>query len=397
MNRLEFNEVLRSVGINNSPLTTTVKCGFEEVRFWHNIAIYFGSSDCAIVKGKVPLEVANIIYQKYPNNPYEIRVNGGRSDLEPNEHAIDDKYKTDIQEYMDQSLDDYEYLEKCKKARKNLLRRINENKYIDTYHIDTKEGLVILLLEMKDYFARKQGLVETEVQKFNELMATINSRILQKVNPYISTYQWMQTDQENSESFLKTVEVTTKTPFGKEFRNVIDKFDSVINPFINMDVDLDDAINYLSKVNISANTYNIEQETYRENCCELHITEISSKNKVSYYRRHNGFSYQLTYTLGDQQYLEVLHYYSTSGEHKDRGEGIYINYFGDNIPQEIDVRYNIPQGVVGKTCGERIPITLEQKEWIYEELLKAINLASSVTIENMKKRGYSKQATQKKQ
>lgn len=397
MNRLEFNEVMRTVGINNPLLTTTVKYGSsEEIYFWQNLAIYFGRS-CAIVKGKIPLEVANIIYEKYPNNPYGIRIDGGCSDWNPNELCIDDKYKKDIQEYMEQNLDDYEYLEKCKEARKNLSHRVNENKYIDTYHIDTKEGFVILLIEMKDYFSRKQGLVETEVQRFDELMAIINSRILKKVNPYISTYQWMQTDPENSEIFLKTVENGRKTSFGKEFRDAIDKFDKVVNPFINEEVNLDEMINYLSKVNISSEVYNSEDGMQRENCCQVHITDIASKNKVSYYRRPDGFSYLLMYTLGDQQYLDVLHYYSTRGEEKDRGEVIYINYFGDNIPQEIDVRYNITQGIVGKTCGEKKSITLEQKKWIYDELLKAINLASTITIDNMQKKGYSKQLTQNDQ
>lgn len=398
MNRLEFNEVMKNVGINN-PLTTTtgIYNSSEEVHYWQNIAIYFGGSYFTVVKGKIPLEVANIIYEKYPNNPYEIRVDGGCSDWNPNERCIDDKYKKDIQEYVEQNLNDEEYLEKCKKARKNLSRRVNENKYIGTYNIDTKEGLVILLLEMKDYFARKQGLVETEVKRFDELMATINSRILKKVNPYISTYEWMKSDSKNSEIFLRTVENDRKTSFGKQFRNAIDKFDKVVNPYINEKIDLDEMINYLSKVNISSDVYNFENGMQRENCCQIHITDIASKNKVSYYRRPDGFSYQLMYTLGNQQYLSVLHYYSTRVEQDDIGEVIYINYFGDNIPQEIDVRYNITHGVVGKTYGEKSSITLEQKEWIYDELLKAINLASTITIDNMKKRGYSKQLTQNDQ
>lgn len=398
MNRLEFNEVMRAVEINN-PLSTTIgRYGtIEKVHYWQNIAIHFGGSYYTIISGKFPLEVANIIYEKYPSNPYEIRVNGGSNAWNPNEHATDDIYKKELQEYIEQELDVDEYSAKCRKAHENLLCRTNENKYIDTYHIDTKEGLVILLLEMKDYFARKQGLAETEVQRFNEIMATINSEILKKVNPSISAYEWMKVDSKNSESFFETIENGKKTSFGKEFRNAIDKFDKVVNPFINEEIDLDEAINYLSKVNISANRYNSERGMRRKNCCQVHITEISSKNKVSYYRSPDGFSYQLLYTFGEEQYLSVLHYYSTSGEKKDRGEEIYINYFGDNVPQKIDIRYNITQGVVGKTYGEKTPITPEQKEWIYDELLKAIDLASTITLNNMQKKGYSKQLIQNNQ
>ncbi len=34
----------------------------EQVYYWQDIAIYFDGSYYAIVEGKVPLEVANIIY-----------------------------------------------------------------------------------------------------------------------------------------------------------------------------------------------------------------------------------------------------------------------------------------------------------------------------------------------
>ena len=72
MNRLEFNEVLKTLGINNPLINTKGRCGeSEQVHFWQNIAIYFGGSYYTAVRGKVPLEVANIIYQKYPNNPYK--------------------------------------------------------------------------------------------------------------------------------------------------------------------------------------------------------------------------------------------------------------------------------------------------------------------------------------
>lgn len=181
MKRLEFNEVLNAVGIYN-PLTTMTG-GYgngEEVHIWQNLAIYFGGSYYAVVDGKVPLEVANIIYAKYPNNPYGIRINGGESDWDPREYARDDQYRREIQTYAEQYLDADQFLANCRRSRRNLLRRKNENKYIATYHVDTKEGLLILLLEMKDYFARKQGLPETEVKRFGELMAKINFEIFNK-------------------------------------------------------------------------------------------------------------------------------------------------------------------------------------------------------------------------
>lgn len=358
MNRLEFNEVMKAVEIDNPLSTTTGRYGSsEQVHFWQNVAINFGGSYYTVVHGKIPLEVANIIYEKYPNNPYEIRVDGGCSDWDPKKWTRD-------------------------------------GKYLETYHIDTKEGLTIFLTEMKDYFARKNNLPETEVQRYDELMSTINSEILKKVNPAISAYEWMKADEENGKKFFDTVSKGNQTSFGKMFRQAIDEFDKTVNPYADSDVELDDIGNYIKKVKINAASYDSVDGMRRKNCCEVHIEDIDSKNKVSYYRSPDGFSYQLMCTLGESQYFTVLHYFSTRGEREnDKGEEIYINYFGDNVPQEIDLRYNITHNVAGATYKEKTPITPEQKEFVYDELLKATELASSITLSNMKKQENVKKLT----
>lgn len=110
MNRLEFDEVMKVMEINNLLSITTGENNVGE-----KIDIYFGDGYYAIVKGKIPLEVANLIYEKYPNNIYQIRIGSGYSDLNPNEQAIDDKYKKDIQKYIEQNLDADKYLINYKK------------------------------------------------------------------------------------------------------------------------------------------------------------------------------------------------------------------------------------------------------------------------------------------
>ena len=398
MNRLEFNEVLKTLGINNHLINTTGRYGSSEaVHFWNNIAIYFGGSYYTVIRGKVPLEVANIIYEKYPNNPHGIRIDGGCSDYIPIVHATDDQYKKEIQKYIDQHLGTDEYIARCKKSRRNMLRRKNENKYIETYHIDSKEGLIILLTELKDYYARKQGLCETEVQRYDEIISTISAEILKKVNPSITTYDWMGADEKYGESFLNIIARDKHTPFGHAFREIVDQFDRTINPYINEDIELDSIDNYLQKVNISANTYNEEDGKYRKNCCSMTIKAKDGESEVRYYRSPNGFSYQLMYVLGPKEYLTVLHYFTDKEDKEsDKGEHIYINYFGENSKQEIDLRYNITQGLSGETYKEKTPITPEQMTFVYDELVKAIGLASTITIHNMKKKGYSKKLVSSK-
>lgn len=394
MNRLEFNEVMKAVGINNPLSVAEGRYGTrEEVHYWNNLAICFGGSYYTIVNGRIPLEVANIIYQKYPGNPYNIRVDGGCNDWNPIDWATDEKYEKDIQKYVEEHLGTDEYLLKCKNAKRNFKRRKNiDDKYLKTYHIDSKEGLLIFLTEMKDYFLRKNNLPETEVEKYDELISKITSEILKKVNPYISAYDWMQDDKENKNNYNFSVERDNKTKLGQIFREAVLDFDKAVNPFLNDDIELDEISNCLKNVKINANSYNSEHGKYRQGCCSLEITDISTENTTTYYRSPDGFSFQLSYKLGEEKYLQVLHYYSTSGNYEsDKGEVVAIYYCGDNVENKIDIRLNITNGKAGATYDDKIPATPEQIVFVYDELLKATSYASSITSENMKKKANIKQ------
>lgn len=342
-----------------------------------------------IIKGKIPFEVADIIYEKYPNNPYKIRIDGGSEDYKPIEYAIDKQYTKEIAEELKKttSLEDFSTINK--KLKKEMLKRDDDKKYISKYHIDTKEGLIILLTEMKDYYARKQELPEVEVQRFDEILSTVNTEILKKVNPNITTYEWMQEDKEYGKIFLSSISKDQDTPFGRTFRDIIEQFDKTINPYINEEIELDTINNYSKRVNISANVYNEEDGKFRKNCCKMIIKPKDEKNEVRYYRKPNGFSYQLMYTINPDEYLTVFHYFSDKGiKDINTGEYIYIYYDNDKTKQKINLRYNITKGLIEKENGERTSITSEEIIFIYNKLVMATNLASTITIDNMKKKGY---------
>ena len=128
----------------------------------------------------------------------------------------------------------------------------------------------------------------------------------------------------------------------------------------------------------------------------MEITK-DGKSKVSYYRCPEGFSYKLFYVLGPREYFSVAHYFSNNGDKEsDKGEHIYIDYSGKNSKQKIDLRYNITKGLSGESYKDKTPVTPEQMIFVYDELAKAIELASTITIDNMKKKGYSKSLSNKK-
>ena len=374
MNRLEFNEVLKEFDIDNSLIDTTGGYNSnEESHFWDNTSIYFSDSYYAIVKGKIPFEVDKIISEKYQKEQYGIRPVGSNNSC--NLVQFSDTNSLGITE----------------ESKNDASKKEAKNTYIETYHIDSKEGLIILLTELKDYYAKKLGLPETEVQRYNEILSTINARILMKINPTITTYDWMGEDEQYCEKFLDTIVRDHNTPFEHEFREIIDQFDKTINPYINEDIELDSIENYSQKLDISASSYNSLDGMYRENCCTMVIKAKDGTGKVRYYRKPHGFTYHLMYTFGPQEYLDVLHYFTTIGDKEtDIGEHIYISYSGENSKQKIDLRYNITKGLSGETYKDKTPITTEQKVFVYNELVKATNLASRITIDNMQKKGIQK-------
>ena len=123
MNRIEFNSTLEILGIDNILTYTMGNYGTHEpVYVVNNMAINFGGSDYAIVRGQIPLQVAKNIYQKYPDNYYDIRILGSSNDCDPDNYAT-------IK---------------------------NNQAYIEFYHVYTCDGLEILVNELEAYFNQKK-------------------------------------------------------------------------------------------------------------------------------------------------------------------------------------------------------------------------------------------------
>lgn len=345
MTRLEFNEILKAININNHILNARGANGLEqEVYFWNDLLIQFSGTDYALIKGNIPLEFANILYNKYPKSHYKMRINGG----------------TDIP---------------------------NEDKHISMYYINAKEELIIFLTELNDYYARKKGLPETEVQRYDEIMATITGSILKKVNPCITATEWMAEDKEYGESYLSLIESEQKTLLGRVLRKMLEQFDKTINPFINEEIELDFAENYLKKVNINASTFGEVKHKKRDGCCKITISKKNSENEVAYFRNPNGFIYRLWYALGEGEYVIVSHYFRDDAEHElYNGEIINIEYFGNESNQMFNLIYNISKGLASSNSEPFTQVTAEQMSAVFDTLSKATRMASTITIDNMTKK-----------
>ena len=121
------------------------------------------------------------------------------------------------------------------------------------------------------------------------------------------------------------------------------------------------------------------------------IEDREGKGRVEYSRNTNGFSYKLVYKLGENKTFKVTHFFNgLSCIETEKGEFISIEYYGEEIKLPVDLMFNNTRGLCGKTYRDKAPVTFEEFDFIYTELLKAIDCASQITIENMRKPGFAK-------
>ena len=379
MNQLMFRKVMEATKMD--------ELLESDGTYFRGLNIRMGITYYAVVRGKIPLEVAQIIYEKYPENEYGIRVEGGCNNCDPKEWAVDDKYENELKKIHEEKISSLDKSERYEIEQNKLAKRKDNKKYIKTYHIDTKEGLIVFITEMKDYYLRKLKQPETEVQKFDEILAETTEKIIAEINPTISAYEWMQGDDENRDNYNAKPENKVALLMKKRFRELVTNFDKSVNPFLDEDVELDKPINYIQKVEIKGDLYN-KSDKKRKNCCFMQIVDKNKQDaSTTYYRASDGFSFQMSYELNDDEYLSVLHYYTTTGNYKsDIGEVIAIKYRNrNNRDEDVDIRLNISNWRAGKTYEDKIPVGLNQLVYVEEKLIEATEFAKSITIANMAK------------
>ena len=341
MNKLEFNEVIRVV---NQGFIQIKESEFEgdNSYFLGDTEISFSGTYYAQVKGKIPLEFANMIYEKYPVNQYGIKIKGNKNNKKPVYFA----------------------------------KKIDAKEYIDEYHIEKQEGLLIFLAEMQNYILRNKSL--PEIENFDDMIVVVNYNILQKVNPTISAFDWMQGDT-NKDLYNNSLKRDASDETIRKYRDALQEFDKAINPFINLSLNTQLVKEYMNVVSISSELYTPLTSKDRENCCRLELTDLNTRNSTVYYRNPDGFAFKLKYKMDDGSVFKVSHYFSSNGRDEDKGETIAISYISDKKENNFDLRLNITNGMAGATYEEKNGATADQIDFVYEKLTEATEYAKSIT------------------
>ena len=242
--------------MNKFELDKTMECfGYKKNDSYEvgKLSIYHDDKYFTIIEGQTPFELANIIYKKYDNNKYLIRVDGNHENYAP----TGDVY---------------------------------------TYHIDTIEGLVAFLIETKNYYSKAQ----TSSDELETILSMVYQKILENVNPQVGIYDWML-ERNNRKEYFKTL-LSSNTYLDFKLRKKIESFDKAVSPFCNEDFSIKDN-------NFAVNGYGyVEEDSW------FILTDKESGIKLSTTRKKDGFVLRLHIPSVKPYQINVYHYFVENEE-----------------------------------------------------------------------------------
>ncbi len=367
MTKCEFKTVLEVLNIKN-------KIGFKEIQTgekraiykWHDFKLYLSDYGNAVIEGKIPLEVAQNIYHEYPINQYSIKVNKGQIDDNPIEHANCDEFNKIYDNFLS---DDNEFkkilLEKWKEKLIEVYQCNSFPLYIDGYHIESKDGLLIVLQELHNYYTKRflyaTKVFEPHFIEYNnfietDLISETNKRLIEKGEFSKNKKQWLIDSvlyKYNNNNLLKTDE-------DYKIRELLNQFDRIVNPFIdNKKFDSSDfSKNVMLNFDINRNETSL---SIRNTLTDHYITYSEGSNYIDYYLNRNG--------------KYVNHHYSI--DEKD-GPTEYIHIY------DYQKYYLIDDFFKSSMFPKPLKATTLDKQVLIEELEQAIIDAKSISLKKIK-------------
>lgn len=419
MTNLEFEEVIKVISKQNPTLLQPSKVASAMSCYYiGSIEISCNKSPIKTqlveINGKIPLEVAKTIYEKYSNPRYGIKISQTAYPLNfnpnPVDYAVDEVYEKEIHHYQMQGP---EVLAKNKKrALERLHQRPEKNKYIKRYLISTKEGLIAVITELEKYLAkeeRKRHLfankiisltdvlaekskedLETSDRKRKEISEAVLKNILEKTHPELSTQDWLNELQENQTIFSELLEIEDSNKEYQKLKEALDNFDKAINPYMNEEIQLKEIKEYQENIVIEADydssnkKISIKISNPKEKAAEFYSRVVQTVKSLE------GISYTIEYDYGDGSALLMKHEYSIR-----QGEVLTINRYLYNCITQRTV-YNITNGTIKTLGNEEIKVDANMQETITTDVLTATSLATSITTNNMAKKSNRKKLCKKK-
>ena len=395
MNRIDVEKTMEVLGFNTivGDIMTSLKTA--KAYLLKDCIAYHSYDGCVYVNGRIPLEFANILWEKYYDSS-DIIICNAFDDIDgtsPRFSAIDGIYKDRVAKINKQNLGIKKRALLLEKEKQELYQRSDDKKYMPNYIIKSTDALVTFLTEMTDYYAAKEGYFSIESKKHSQYLREIFAEVLKELNLKMSIESWVK-NTDRSYLYDKSIQRLEKTDFGRKFKKALKNFDNAVNPYQDSNFDFANIETYINNVDISGVPYS-DASSKRRNCVTLVITDKNTKNFTLFERDPNGFSYELQYNTDTANYV-VSHYFNpqmyertNSGNDRlvDEGEVIQISKTCLNEKDNIDITYNVSHDTVlsDKKYNRYVAASDEDRALVYDVLLTAAELASNVTYDNMKK------------
>lgn len=252
------------------------------------------------------------------------------------------------------------------------------------YRIDDKDGLAVVLREIEEYYSKLKNSAIDEKEDVESAIAKINRNIIDKINPRISSFEWMMMGINVSEYFGGWNR-TKSTPYLKEFRRALEEFDRTINPFCERDLSTGEILAGLKDMKIRFERFRYERDSDEFKYYSICITDPKSNSSIRFRIEPAGFMYCYSGNSGDGEHFWVSHFYKGDAKDENRGEILEISYFGDYLRDERKICFNVTNGIIfGDGRLKRIA-TETDIALIYFELVKATKMAANITVNNFEK------------
>lgn len=311
----------------------------ETVYQWNQFYLYFSGYSYCILKGPVPLALAQKVHDKYPENPYLIRVLGGCPKWNPKDYAVDG--------------------------------------LIEFYHIDTKEGLLIFMTELRNYILNGQEVISLEIQQ-KDLLLKAHLHLIRCCHPYFTSDHWMI---ENHATRLFRTKNRAWGHKNKKIRSLLNEFDKMVNPLGSIYIKSFSCFNTLS-FDYDSNLYSVfSQEEFESS---ITITDKETKSFVSYKRTASSLTYFFKlYTQGS--IYEITHKYllSNADYHQHQSEKFRLHCINTEFSQLIDRSYHLTIGFAGKTYHRKHFMLGYDKDLLIDELTELLPIVKRLFWDKM--------------
>ena len=161
----DFKSIMKTFEVDNVIFTSLGNKGYlQYIYLLRDCGVYY-SRGKAVVVGKIPLSLANIIWENTNDSEnYSIRIGvDGNYNGKPEIYAVDDIFEKDIMKLKKANLGACEYVQKCEEVSERLHQRSDENKYIKSYNISNILDFSFFLVMMKDYYNENNKSISNSV------------------------------------------------------------------------------------------------------------------------------------------------------------------------------------------------------------------------------------------